>query len=70
MFTAYGAIVAAILEQRNKPQQYSVTLSQTLLPPSKLGGELEPNDHACSRQLLPPIVAAVGAGPNGRRKVK
>jgi len=26
----------------------------TLLPSSKLGGEPEPNDRECSRQLLPP----------------
>jgi len=32
----------------------SVSRIQTLLPPSKLGGELGRNDQACSRQLLPP----------------
>ena len=32
----------------------SVSRIQSLLPPSQLGGELESNGHACSRQLLPP----------------
>ena len=32
----------------------SVFRNQTLLPPSKLGGELEPNAFAGSYQLLPP----------------
>ena len=32
----------------------NVSPNQTLLPPSKLGGELEPNDHVGSGQLLPP----------------
>ncbi len=43
----------------------SVSRTQTLLPPSKLGGELEPNARACSRQLLPPSGRArtEGLGP-------
>ena len=32
----------------------NVSPNQTLLPPSKLGGELGPNKHNRSRQLWPP----------------
>lgn len=47
----------------------SVSRIQTLLPPSKLGGELGRNDQACSRQLLPPSGRARTEGLSSRRRI-